>query len=80
MAVASGADVVGVDGRTIALVEHTNLVEVLDADGRRTVMPLRHADRKIVAALGKAAPDYKLLAFTAAAAAFAVWALSRRAR
>jgi hypothetical protein len=76
----AGAQLVGVDGRTIALVEDTDLVEVLDADGKRTVMPLRHADRKITAAFGKAAPDYKLVALSAAAAALFVWAVSRRPR
>jgi hypothetical protein len=79
---APSAELVGIDGRTIVLVR-TDLVEVLDAEGRRTVMPLRDADQKIVAALGKPAFDsreYKRLALAAAAAAFAIWALTRRAR
>ena len=79
---APSAELVGIDGRTIVLVR-TDLVEVLDAEGRRTVMPLRDADQKIVAALGKPAIDsreYKRLALAAAAAAFAIWALTRRAR
>jgi len=80
VAIASGRELVGVDGQTVALVEDTNLVEVLDADGRRTVMPLRHVDRKITAALGKAAPDYRRVALTAAAAAVVVWAIRRCAR
>jgi hypothetical protein len=79
---APSAELVGIDGRTIVLVR-TDLVEVLDAEGRRTVMPLRDADHKIVAALGKPAFDYseyKRLALAAAAAALAIWALTRRAR
>jgi hypothetical protein len=79
VALASSPELVGIDGRTIALVR-TDLVEVLDAEGRRTVISLRHADRKIVAAFGKAAPDYKRIALTAAAAVFTIWALARRAR
>jgi hypothetical protein len=83
VAVASSPELVGIDGRTIAFVARTELVEVLDADGRRTVMSLRDADSKIAAALGKPASEYidiKRLAVAAAAAAFALWALTRRSR